>query len=231
MPPNDANPVSDLPTAVIFDMDGVLVDSNPFHLEKWADFLTRHSVKFNADDLPNLILGQHNDTALRYFFGDGLRDEDRSRLAEELEAAFRLAFKAHAKPLIGLETFIKNLKAAAIPMAVASSAMMKNVQFVVDALGFHEYFSLCVSGDDVAHPKPDAEIYLKAAHALGFKPETCVAFEDSFVGIESAKAAGMKCVGIASTFSFAELQDQTRADLVVHTFEEVTLQKVRKLFA
>jgi len=230
MPPNDSKPVSGLPAAVIFDMDGVLVDSTPFHLEKWTDFLTRHQVKFNPHELPHLILGQHNDTALRNFFGESLNEDDMSRLGEELEETFRQTFKAHAKPLAGLEAFVKSLKAAGIPMAVASSAMMKNVQFVVDALGFHDYFSLYVSGDDVLHPKPDPEIYLKATHELGFKPETCVAFEDSFVGIESAKRAGLKCVGVASSFSFDALQAQTHADLVIHSFKEITVERVRELF-
>jgi beta-phosphoglucomutase len=219
-----------LPSAVIFDMDGVLVDSNPFHLEKWAEFLTRHRIKFNPDELPRLILGQHNDTALRHFFGETLSAEDSNRLAEELEETFRKTFKAHARPMAGLEEFVRSCKAAGIPVAVASSAMMKNVEFVIDALGFRQYIDYCVSGDDVTHPKPDPEIYLKAARDLGFKPETCVAFEDSFVGIEAAKGAGLKCVAIASTFPLAQLQTQTHADLAVHSFEELTLDRVRELF-
>jgi beta-phosphoglucomutase len=115
-------------------------------------------------------------------------------------------------------------------MAVASSAMSKNVEFIVDALGFRHYFAYLVTGDEVTHPKPDPEIYLKAARHLGLEPARCVAFEDSFVGVESAKRAGMKCVGIASTFPVVELRGQSQADLAVGGFEELNLSRLRQLF-
>jgi len=115
-------------------------------------------------------------------------------------------------------------------MAVASSAMTKNVEFVVDALGFRPYFRALVTGDEVLHAKPDPEIYLKAAAKLGREPMLSVAFEDSFVGIEAAKRAGMKCVGIASTFPAEELRRQTSADLVVASFEELDLERLGRLF-
>ncbi len=209
-------------------MDGVLVDSNPFHLEKWKEFLNKHEIRFNAEELAAQILGQRNDTAFRFFFGPGLRDGDVLRLSEELEENFRKVFKPHARPLPGLETLLEECQRAGIPMAVASSAMAKNVEFVVDALGFRPYFRFLVSGDEVAHPKPDPEIYLKTAARLGLEPAACVAFEDSFVGVESAKRAGMKCVAIASTFPPEELR--RHADLAVQSFEEVTLDRVRQLF-
>jgi HAD superfamily hydrolase (TIGR01509 family) len=219
-----------LPAALIFDMDGVLVNSNPFHLEKWVEFLTLHSVTFERDQLPKLILGQRNDTALRHFFGQDLSMETSRQLGFELEEAFRKSFKSHATPLPGLEDLIVAAQGAGIPMAVASSAMLMNVDFVVDALGFREYFKYIVSGDDVSLPKPDPEIYLKAAQNLGLEPQDCVAFEDSFVGIESAKGAGMKCVAIASSFPIKELTAQTHADLAVPSFQEVSLDKLRRLF-
>jgi beta-phosphoglucomutase-like phosphatase (HAD superfamily) len=115
-------------------------------------------------------------------------------------------------------------------MAVASSAMAKNVEFVVDVLGFRPYFCCLVSGDEVARPKPDPEIYLRTASILGVEPAGCVAFEDSFVGIEAAKRAGMICVAIASTFPAAELRKQTRADLIVPGFEGLTLGDLGGLF-
>ena len=115
-------------------------------------------------------------------------------------------------------------------MAVASSAIPKNIEFVVDALGFRPYFHTMVSGDEVTHPKPDPEIYLKAAAKLGYEPGRCVAFEDSFVGVEAAKRAGMKCVGSASTFPIEDLRRETRADLVVASFESLDLERLRALF-
>lgn len=219
-----------LPAAAIFDMDGVLIDSNPYHLQKWVDLLTEHKVAFNPEDLPKQILGHRNDTAFRYFFADQLTKEQRHELSEELEVRFRKVYRPHAKPLPGLAALIAECHGAGIPMAVASSAMSKNVEFIVDALEFRRYFAYLVTGDEVTHPKPDPEIYLKAAHHLGLKPASCVAFEDSFVGVESAKRAGMKCVGIASTFPLEELVAQTAADLAVRSFEELNLQTLRQLF-
>jgi beta-phosphoglucomutase-like phosphatase (HAD superfamily) len=108
--------------------------------------------------------------------------------------------------------------------------MSANVDFIVDRLELRSYLETILTGDEVSHAKPDPEIYLKTAAKLGLAPAACVAFEDSFVGIEAAKRAGMKCVGVASTFPAEELRRETHADLVVPGFEAVSLPKVRQLF-
>jgi beta-phosphoglucomutase len=221
--------VSNLPAAAIFDMDGVLVDSNPFHLQKWMDLLGEYNIPYNPDDLPEQILGKRNDHAFRLFFGPRLTREERRELGERLEERFRAAFRPHARPLPGLEALIRQLEAADIPMAVASSAMRPNIEFVVDALAFRPFFRCMVSGDDVRFPKPHPEIYLKAAEQLGVNPAGCVAFEDSFPGIGAVKAAGMKCVAIASTFPLQDLH--ACADLAVPSFEDLSLDKLQQLFA
>lgn len=218
----------ELPAAVIFDMDGVLVDSNPFHLEKWVDFLNERQIPFDHATLPQLILGKRNDTLFRHFLGPDLSKEESKRLSEEIEAIFRKVFKAHAKPLPGLDRLIQECHEAGVPMAVASSAMKKNVDFVVDALGYHEYFGVVVTGDEVTHPKPDPEIYLKAARHLEVEPAQAVAFEDSYVGVGAAKNARMKCVAVASSFPIEELR--RLADLAVPSFEAVNLEKLQELF-
>ncbi|TAM84009.1 MAG: HAD family phosphatase [Acidobacteria bacterium] len=218
----------ELPAAVIFDMDGVLVDSNPYHLAKWVDFLNHHKIAYREEDLPELILGKRNDTAFRYFLGPNLTPEESKRMSEELEETFRRVFKPYAKPLPGLDRLIKECHAAGVPMAVASSAVRTNIEFVVDALGYRPYFSTMVSGDDVRHAKPDPEIYLKAAGQLGIDPTDAVGFEDSYVGIGAVKNAGMKCVAVASTFPFEKLVPL--ADLVIPTFEDINLEKLHTLF-
>ena len=218
------------PDAVIFDMDGVLIDSNPFHLQIWREFLIRQGVSFDPDKLPAQIFGQRDDTALRMFLGANLTEEQVQRWSGELEANFRDAFRPHAKALPGAEALIQQCAKAGIPMAVASSAMKKNVDFVVDALRLSSYFRFVVSGDEVRHPKPDPEIYLLAARHLGAEPSRVVAFEDSFVGIEAVVRAGMECVAIASTFSEQRLREETRVHAVVRSFEGVNLNWLRGLF-
>lgn len=221
--PRPPSPGLRLPAALIFDMDGVMVDSNPFHLRKWEKLLNEHGIPFDLEELPKQIVGHRNGELLRTFFGPGLTAEERRALIEELEEKFRVAFKPHAAPLPGLRELIVQASEAGIAMAVASSAMRKNVEFVVDALGLRPYFRFLLNGDEVTHAKPDPEIYLKAAGKLGFDPGQCVAFEDSFVGIEAVKNAGMKCVAIGSSFPLEDLR-QTRADRVVASFLELDLE-------
>lgn len=219
-----------LPAGAIFDMDGVLIDSNPFHLQKWIDLLGEHRIDYSPEELPKQILGHRNDTALRHFFGSRISENDIAQLSEELEERFRRVFKPHARPLPGLTSLVIECHGAGIPMAVASSAMGKNVEFVVDALNFRQYFRSMINGDEVSHPKPHPEIYLKTADKLGVKPRDCVAFEDSFVGVDAAKRAGMMCVAIASTFSREELEHHGQADMVVESFEDLSLDGLRRLF-
>jgi HAD superfamily hydrolase (TIGR01509 family) len=216
------------PAAVIFDMDGVLVDSNPFHLQKWIELFDARGVAYRRDELPELILGHRNDTAFRHFFGATLGEEEMARLENELEVNFRNSFGPHAKPMPGLDRLIRELDAARLPMAVASSAMKENVEFVVDALGYRKYFQYLISGDAVRKPKPDPEIYLIAAARLGVQPAECVAFEDSFPGIDAVKAAGMKCIAIASTFPFEAVR--ACAGHAIRSFEEIRLDDLGRLF-
>jgi beta-phosphoglucomutase len=218
------------PDAVIFDMDGVLIDSNPFHLQIWSNFLAEHGVPFDPGKLGSQIFGQRDDKALRMFFGDDLSHERIVQWSEELEHSFRDTFRAHARPLPGVAELIAECDAQGIPMAVASSAMRKNVDFVVNVLGLGRYFRSIVSGDEVSHPKPDPEIYLAAARQLRVEPSRCLAFEDSPIGIEAVIRAQMKCVAIASTFSVEELRNQTRADRVVRGFGDLSLDRLRPLF-
>jgi len=219
-----------LPAAIIFDMDGVLVDSNPFHLRKWIDLFQAHGIPFNEQELPKMILGPANDVIFRRYLGENLTREQLADLGEELEEDFRREIGPHARAFPGVQRFIEECHAQGITMAVASAAITKNVNFLISALGLQAYFRVLLSADAISHPKPDPEIYLKTADKLGVNPAACAVFEDSFVGIEAAKRAGMKCIAIASTFSAEELRRETNADLIVSSFEAVSLQTLRHLF-
>ena len=216
--------------ALVFDMDGVLVDSNPYHILNWMAFLDARGIAYDPAALPKQILGQRNDNLFRAFLGPEKTEKEFDRLSDELEVGFRRAFLPNAKPLPGLARLIEECHGAGVPMAVASSAATENVHFIVDALKFRPYFRSLLSGAEVTHPKPHPEIYLKSAEKLGIEPARCVAFEDSFVGLESASRAGMKVVAIASTFPWNELERHGHADLIVGSFEELRLESLRKLF-
>lgn len=156
--------------------------------------------------------------------------DDLRQAGEELEARFREVFGPLARPLPGVIALLNELQSAGIPMAVASSGIRSNVEFMVDVLGIRSFFQFLITGDDVRAHKPDPEIYLKAAVSLGAEPSQCVAFEDSFAGIGAVKNAGMKCVAIASTFPSDELRRRTQADLIVPGFEELSLETLHSLF-
>ena len=219
-----------LPAAIIFDMDGVLVDSNPFHLRKWIDLFQAHGIPFQEQELPKIILGPPNGVIFRRYLGEDLTPERLAELGEELEANFRREIGPHARAFPGVRRFIEECHAQGIAMAVASAAIAKNVNFLISALGLRDYFREVLSVDEISHPKPDPEIYLKTAHKLGVNPAACAVFEDSFVGIEAAKRAGMKCVAVASTFSPEDLRRETQADLIVPSFEAVSLRTLHHLF-
>jgi beta-phosphoglucomutase len=223
-------PNSSFPAAVIFDMDGVLVDSNPFHLRKWADFLRKHHIPFEAEKLAGIVLGPANEVTFQRYFGAQITPERMQELGEEVEETFRRVIAPHARPFPGVRRLIEACRAHGIPLAIASCAISKNVEFLVTALELRPYFQAILCVNDISHAKPDPEIYLKTAARLGLEPAGCVAFEDSFVGIEAAKRAGMKCVAIASSFPAEDLRQGTRADLVVPSFEVVSLETLRALF-
>lgn len=219
-----------LPAAIIFDMDGVLVDSNAFHLHKWVDLFRAHGIPFSEEELPRMVLGPPNDVTFRRYLSADLTPRQIEELNEELEANFRREIAPHARTLPGAMRLLDECHAQGIIMAVASAAMTRNVDFLISALGLREYFREMLSADDISRPKPDPEIYLKAAGRLGVAPQACAVIEDSFVGIEAAKLAGMKCLAVATTFSADELRRHARADLIVPGMESVSLGTLQGLF-
>ncbi len=220
----------ELPAAIIFDMDGVLVDSNAFHLRKWVDLFRAHGVAFTEEELPRMVLGPPNEVTFRRYLKVDLTPEQIDELDEELEANFRREIGPHARTMPGVQRLLGECRKQGTPMAVASAAMTKNVDFLISALGLRDYFREMLSADDISHPKPHPEIFLKAAGKLGVAPASCAVIEDSFVGIEAAKLAGMKCLAVASTFSAEELRRQTHADLIVPNLAGVSFQTLRGLF-
>jgi len=227
---NATNSNRSLPAAVIFDMDGVLIDSNPFHLRKWTEFFREHHIPVREEELPKVVLGPPNESIFRRFFGDNLTRAQMQELGEELEAKFRRAIGPQASPLPGVRRLIEECHANGVTLALATSAISKNVECVLSALELRPYFATIVTVEAISHPKPDPEVYLKTAAKLEVEPADCGVFEDSFVGVEAAKRAGMKCVVIASTFPVEVLRRETRADLVAPSFEEVSLLTLRQLF-
>ena len=190
--------------AVIFDMDGVIVDTNPYHKISLKQFCERYGYKLNDEELVNRIYGRTNNEWIRNLFGP-LSKERILELGEEKEALFREIYTPVIKPLAGLENFLKKLEAHNIPKAIGTSAPRSNVDFVLTGTNLTKYFPVILDQSDVEHGKPHPEIYLKTADRLKIAPQQCIVFEDSLSGVESAQRAGAKVIGVTTTHTHQEL--------------------------
>lgn len=203
--------------AVIFDMDGVIIDSNPFHKISLRQFCEKYGYHLNDQELINKIYGRTNKDWIANLFG-ALSKEELSRYGEEKEALFREIYKNDISALRGLPEFLGSLKEKNIPIAIGTSAPRSNVDFVLASTGLEKYFSVILDESNVEQGKPNPEIYLKVAAKLGYEPSRCIVFEDSLSGVESAQRAGAKVVGVATTHSFDELN---HTDFVIQDFMDL----------
>jgi beta-phosphoglucomutase len=203
--------------AAIFDMDGVIIDSNPYHKISLRQFCEKYGFHLTDEELINRIYGRTNKEWIANLFG-ALSKEELTRYGEEKESLFREVFKNDIRALTGLPEFLKSLKQNDIPMAIGTSAPRSNVDFVLSHTGLGEYFSAILDESNVEQGKPNPEIYLKVAAKLGYEPSRCVVFEDSLSGVESARRAGAKVVGVATTHSFEELG---HTDFIIKDFSDL----------
>lgn len=184
----------------IFDMDGVIIDSNPIHRAAWEAYNLRFGL-ITTEAMQQSMYGKRNDEIVRHFFGELPEDEVFSRGAQKEELFREMVGKRIESILVpGLRTFLETYRA--VPMAVASNAEPQNVAFVLQASGLRGYFRAVVDGHQVRQPKPHPDIYLHAAGVLGATPSNCIVFEDSHAGVEAARAAGMRVIGIRTTHDY-----------------------------
>ena len=191
--------------AAIFDMDGVIIDSNPFHKVALRQFCEKYGYSLSDDELRNRIYGRTNKEWITNLFGRVLEPSALARYAEEKESLFRELYKNDIQAVAGLEDFLIQLQQAEIPIAIGTSAPRSNVDFVLKHTGLEKYFSVILDESHVNHGKPNPEIYLKVAARLGYPNDRCLVFEDSLSGVESAQKSGSKVVGIETTHTSAEL--------------------------
>jgi HAD superfamily hydrolase (TIGR01509 family) len=203
--------------ALIFDMDGVIIDSNPIHTVAWKRYLAR----FDRDipDLEQRMYGRRNDEIVREFFGPSLTAAEVTRHGAEKERLYRELMTLEVKDRLvpGVVEFIRS--AAGIPLALATNAEPANVSFVLEAAGIADNFHAVIDGHQVEFAKPHPEIYLKAAELLLTPPENCIVFEDSYAGTEAARRAGARVVGV--TTSHAAFPD---ADFAIRDFQDLELR-------
>jgi beta-phosphoglucomutase len=214
--------------AVIFDMDGVIVDSHPIHKKAWRRFLDSVGKDVKEKDLEFILDGRKKEDILRHFLGD-LSPEEIRRLGHEKELLFREEARAELRPVEGVEQLLDGLSQARIKLGVASSGSDSRVNFVLRKLRLLEYFSAIVAGDEVSAGKPDPAIFRLTSQRLNVAPNETLVFEDSVSGVKAAKAAGMRCVGLAES-SRAEILMEAGADHVIDHFGAFSVIEAHKLF-
>jgi beta-phosphoglucomutase len=204
--------------AFLFDMDGVLVDSNPYHKIALKEFCKKYGYDLNEEKLREKIYGRTNRDWITNLFGT-ISESELKTYADEKESLFRDIYIKHIKPLDGLISFLEQLNKHNIKRAIATSAPRANVDFTLRHTGIGSYFETILDESFVSRGKPDPEIYLKTAAALGFAPSNCIVLEDSLSGVTSGKAAGCKVVGISTTHTPEELFE---SDFVINNFDKIS---------
>lgn len=211
--------------AVIFDMDGVLVDNNEYHNIAWVEYCKRKNLKISQEE----IVSRYGTSNIEFFdllYGDTLSKEETDRLGEEKEALYREMYEEHIKPVDGLVEFLQGLKDHGFKLAVATSAIPNNLNFVLDKTNIRRFFDKLADSSMVKRGKPDPDVYLKASELLGIPPSRCLVFEDAVMGVKAAKSAQMKVVAITSTFKPDDLK---QADRIINSFTEITPSDVEAM--
>lgn len=206
------------PAGVVFDVDGVLVDSGEAHFVAWT-LLAKELGKTFSRDLFQKTFGQHNKYILPLWLGDDLSAERCARLSDRKEWLYRTRCRELIRPMPGVEELLAALFAAGFRLAVGSSAPEANVDLVLEALGVADKFMARSTGEDVVRGKPDPEVFLKAAAGLELPPGRCVVVEDAPAGVEAALAAGSSVIAVTTSHSAEQL---SRAHRIVDSLSELT---------
>jgi beta-phosphoglucomutase len=204
--------------ALLFDLDGVIIDSTPVHTEAWRVYLERLGIA--CDDVESRMLGRRNDEIVADFIGADLTTKAIASHGAAKEHLFREMMRDRLKTQLipGVIDFLESC--GGFPMGLASNAEPANIDFVLDGLGLRRYFRVIVDGHQVERPKPFPDIYLRAAELLGVPAARCVIFEDSPTGVAAGRAAGAKVVGVRS-----HPADLGSVDLLIPDFRDPALKE------
>jgi beta-phosphoglucomutase len=209
--------------ALIFDLDGVIVDSNPVHKEAWRVYNRRFGIE-TGESIEQRMYGRRNDEIVRDFFGAALDPGKVAAHGAAKEKLYRemMAARLSESLVPGVTDFLERESAA--PTGLATNAEPANVNFVLDGIRIGERvlrdcFQVVVDGHQVSRPKPDPEVYLRAAALLGVEPRNCVVFEDSYAGVDAARASGARVVAVRTTHT-----EFKNIDLSVDNFHNPELE-------
>lgn len=213
----------------LFDWDGVVIDSSRCHQESW-DLLAGEEGKSLPEGHFKKGFGRKNQVIIPEILEWSKDPEEIERLGNRKEELYRqLVVEKGVDRIPGIEEFLASLRSAGIACAVGSSTPRRNVETILEIVGFEKYFAAIVCAEDVTHGKPHPEVFITAAARLGKEPRQCAVFEDAFAGLEAAKAGGMKSIGLATTHP-AELLKRHEPDRVLDNFLGFSAEEFLRIF-
>lgn len=191
--------------AVIFDMDGVICHTNPYHSVAFREFFLKRGLGPTDQEFAEHMFGKSNGYILSHFLQRKIEGQELAELEDEKESLFRSIYKDKIQEIAGFSSFLKRLKEAGFKTGVATSAPRANLDLIMGYLGFEPSMESILASENVTKHKPDPQVYLLSAENLGVKASNCLVFEDSFSGVSAARNAGMKVAGVLSSHSADEL--------------------------
>jgi beta-phosphoglucomutase len=209
------------PIAVIWDVDGTLVDTAELHFQAWERMSGEMGRPFSRDDFA-ATFGRRNPEIIRFLFRQEFTDQEVGDIGERKEGYYRTEAEKSVALLPGVRDLLEGFRAAGVRQAIGSSAPRQNVEMIMRLTKTSEFFEALVGMEDTQRGKPDPQVFLTAAEKLGVPPSRCLVLEDAIAGVQAAKGGGMKCVAV--TFAGhhpAEKLKEAGADLVVGCFTEV----------
>jgi len=204
--------------AFVFDMDGVIVDTNPYHKIALRAFAAKYGYSLSEEELIKKIYGRTNKEWIPNLFERSLAADQVARYGEEKEKLFRDLYEKDIREVKGLTDFLETASSLNIKLAIGTSAPRSNVDFVLTKTEIGKFFPVILDESHVSHGKPNPEIYINCAAALNYPPARCIVFEDSLSGVAAGRAAGSPVVGVATTHTAQELGTK----VVIRDFTEMT---------
>ena len=213
--------------AVIFDMDGVICHTNPYHSRAFREFFSRRNLSPTDEEFAAHMFGKSNSYILTHFLERVIEGDELLQMENEKESLFREIYEPYIEPVTGIVEFMKDLRQNGAKLGVATSAPLANLELIMSKVLVKELMGSIMASENVKKHKPDPEVYLTSAKNLGVTPDQCVVFEDSFSGISAALNAGMKVVGVLTSHSKEELPP---CDLYISDYTEMSFRKIIDLF-
>ncbi len=211
--------------AVIWDMDGVIVDTGVYHRDAWIEAFGKRGIDFTTEDFV-ATFGTRNDDVIRRILGKKVSGELVREISEEKEADYRRRVAQSITALPGVVALLADLEDTGFAQALATSAPLANVRQIIGGLQLWRYFDCIVTESDVAEGKPSPESFLLAARTLDVPAANCVVIEDAVAGVSAARRAGMRCVAVTTSHP---RRDLGQADLIVDSLEDVSADGLRHL--